>query len=167
MNKTIPAIALAMMTAAATAYAQPPGWGQGPDYQPRGGLGANCVRGQGFGPGAQTGQGGSDDWTAARIDRMGVRLNLSAEQKEKLTAIFRERQAMRNAQRQVMHDQIAAILTPEQLAQFDQMRGQGGMGRRGGGPGWGGPGPGAGPGPGPGSGPGPGYGPGPFGTSQY
>jgi Spy/CpxP family protein refolding chaperone len=141
MNKTIPAIALAVMTAAtAIAFAQPPGWGQGPGFGPGGGFGANCLRAQGPASGAWAGQDTSDDWASARVERMGVRLNLTAEQKEKLTTLFRERQAMRDAQRQAMRDSIAAILTPEQLALFDRMQGQRGMGRRGGGPGWGGPG---------------------------
>lgn len=165
MNKTIPAIALAVTTAAAaSAFAQPPGWGQGPDYGPCGGLGANCPRAQGLAPGPQAGPSTSEDWATSRVERMAARLDLTAEQKDKLATIFRERQAMRDAQRQAMHDQIAAILTPEQRAQFDRMQGQRGMGRRGGGPGWGGPGPGY--GRGMGYGRGPGYAPGPIDIPQ-
>jgi Spy/CpxP family protein refolding chaperone len=101
------------------------------------------------------------DWAQARIDRMGWRLNLTPEQKTKLKPIFEQRQALRNAQRQAMRKQVAQILTPAQLAQWDQMRAQRGL-RRGAGPCRGGRGfgPGQGYGLGHGYGPGRGYGPG-------
>jgi len=119
------------------------------------------------GPAAGTGPapptGTTPDWAQVRIDRMGWRLNLTPEQKAKLKPIFEQRQALRNAQRQAMRKQMAQILTPAQLAQWDQMRAQRGW-RRGGGPCRGGqgfgPGRGYGRGRGYGPGPGMGYGPG-------
>jgi Spy/CpxP family protein refolding chaperone len=73
------------------------------------------------------------DWAQTRLDRMAWRLSLTPEQKAKLKPIFEQRQALRNAQRQAMRKQIAQILTPAQLAQWDQRRSQHGW-RRGGGP---------------------------------
>jgi Spy/CpxP family protein refolding chaperone len=98
--------------AATIALAQPPGYGPGP----------------GYGPPAQT-AGGNADWVAARLDRMGWGLGLTAEQKAQLKPILEERLAMRSAQREAMRKQLAQILTPAQLAHWDQMRGQRGRGR--------------------------------------
>jgi len=96
------------------------------------------------------------DWVQARLDRMAWRFNLTDEQKAKLKPILEEREAQRIAQRQIMRKQLAEILTPAQLAQWDQMRGQRGWHRPGrrscGGKGFG---------PGPGYGTGMGYSPGP------
>ena len=102
-----------------------------------------CPRAQGMWPG-----GGNTTGAAApsQLDRMAWRLNLTPEQQAKLEPILRQRDELRAAQRQAMRNEIAAILTPEQLALFDQMGpGRGGrMGRGmgpGGGPGWGNPAP--------------------------
>ena len=74
----------------------------------------------------------------ARLERMAWRLNLTPEQKAKLEPILRQRDEMRTAQRQAMRQEIAGILTPEQLAQFEQMGpGRGGRMGRGMGPGMG------------------------------
>jgi Spy/CpxP family protein refolding chaperone len=138
MNKTLIAIlSTAILLAAGTATAQQSGPGPGPGSGP-------CTWGQGMGR-----RGGAERWAdpdqavEAQLERMTWRLNLTADQKARLEPILRERQEMRAAQRQAMRDQIAAVLTPEQLAQFDQMgprrggrmgAGRGpGMGR---GPGW-------------------------------
>jgi len=126
--------------AAAVASAQPLGYGPGP----------------GYGPPAQS-TGSNVDWAQARLDRMAWRLNLTDEQKAKLKPIFEEKEALRAAQREAMRKQLAEVLTPEQLAQWDQTRGQRGGGRR----------LGRGPCGGQGLGPGMGYGPGPgFGTTN-
>lgn len=156
MNKTLTRIASGLLAlSAATASAQGPAFGPGMGYGPCGGPGVNCPWGQGGPRGAAPGALPADP-VKDRLDRMGLRLNLSPEQKAQLEPIFREREAMRTAQRQVMREQAARILTPEQLAQFDQMRAQGGMGRGGGGCGGG-----RGFGPGYGYGPGAGWGAGP------
>jgi Spy/CpxP family protein refolding chaperone len=132
-KRTLAASAIGITALAATiALAQPPGYGPGP----------------GYGPMAQT-AGSSGDWAQARLDRMAWRLNLTGEQKAKLKPVFEEREALRTAQRRTMRNQLAELLTPAQLTQWDQMRGQR-SGRRGG----------RGPCRGQGFGPGRGYGPG-------
>lgn len=133
-KRTLTATATGIAVLATTvALAQPPGYGPGP----------------GYGPAAQTAPG---DWAQARLDRMAWRLSLTEEQKARLKPILEERQALRTAQRTAMRNQLAEILTPQQVAQFDQMRGQRGGRRFGAGPCRGG---------GPGFGRGGGYGPGP------
>jgi Spy/CpxP family protein refolding chaperone len=134
-KRTLAATTIGIAALAATvAVAQPPAYSPGP----------------GYGPTAQTAPA---DWAQARLDRMAWRLNLTEEQKAKLKPILEERQAFRTAQRAAMRNQLAQVLTPQQLAQFDQMRGQRGWRRFGGGPCGGGYGPGMGYGPGPGFGP--------------
>jgi Spy/CpxP family protein refolding chaperone len=137
-KRTLVASAIGIAALAATiALAQPPGYGPGPGYaspaQPAGSTG---------------------DWAQARLDRMAWRLNLTEEQKAELKPIFEEREALRAAQREAMRKQLAEVLTPAQLAQWDQMRGQRKGPRRGRGPCAG-----KGFGPGLGYGPGPGFGP--------
>lgn len=61
------------------------------------------------------------DGVASQIDRMAWRLNLTAEQKAKLEPVLRKRDELRATQRQAMRQEIAAILTPEQLTQFERM----------------------------------------------
>lgn len=107
-----------------------------------------CPWGQGMGRGGWNDGG---DRTASQLERMAWRLNLTQEQKAKLEPILRQRDEMRATQRQAMRQEIAAVLTPEQRAQFEQMgpgpggrmgRGMGrGMGP-GGGQGWNAPAPG-------------------------
>jgi Spy/CpxP family protein refolding chaperone len=132
--RTLAATALGITALAATvAVAQPPA----------------------YGPAAQT---ASVDWAQTRLDRMAWRLNLTEEQKAKLKPVLEERQALRTAQRAAMRNQLAQVLTPQQLVQFDQMRGQRGSRRFGAGPCGGG---------GPGFGRGGGYGTGPrFGATN-
>jgi Spy/CpxP family protein refolding chaperone len=110
---TLFAILTAAGLAAGTAMAQQPGYGPGfgPGYGP-------CARAQGMGPGANWGNG---DWVQNRLDRMAMRLNLSPEQKTRLEPILRQRQELRTAQQAAMRQDIAAILTPEQRAQFEQV----------------------------------------------
>jgi len=76
-----------------------------------------CPRG-GMGRG---GWAAASDPTQAHLDRMAWRLGLTQEQKTKLEPIVRQQDQVRAAQRQAMRNEIAAILTPEQLAQFDRM----------------------------------------------
>ncbi|HSQ07889.1 MAG TPA: hypothetical protein VLM84_09390 [Chromatiaceae bacterium] len=71
-----------------------------------------------MGGGAWNGDG---DLVAAHLDPMARRLNLTSEQKAKLEPIIRQRQELRAAQRQAVRDEVAVILTPGQIAQFDQM----------------------------------------------
>jgi Spy/CpxP family protein refolding chaperone len=117
---TLFAILTAAGLAAGTALAQQPGYG--PGYGP-------CWRAQGMGRGAN---GGSGDWVENRLDRMALRFNLNPEQKAKLEPILRQRQELRAIQQAAMRQDIAAILTPEQRAQFEQMGpGRGGWKGRG------------------------------------
>jgi Spy/CpxP family protein refolding chaperone len=137
-KRTIATSAIGIAALATTiALAQPTG------YAPR----------PGYGPPTQS-TGSTVDWVQARLDRMAWRLNLTNEQKAKLKPIFEQRVALRTAQRQAMRNQLAEVLTPAQLAQWDQMRGQRSGMRRGRGPCTG-----QGFGPGTGYGPGSGYGP--------
>jgi hypothetical protein len=156
MNKNLTRIAFGIATLTATsAFSQGLGYGPGSGYGPCGAGGPNCPWAQGAPRGAAPATP-SVDPVDVRLERMAARLNLTADQKARIEPILRERQALRLAQQQAMREQMARILTPDQLAQFDQMRAQGGMGR-GGGPrcgGWRGFGPGAGYGYGPGTGPG-------------
>jgi Spy/CpxP family protein refolding chaperone len=137
-KRTLIASAIGIAVLSATiALAQPSQYGPEPGYGP---------------PAQPTSSGG--DWAQARLDRMAWRLNLTDEQKATLKPIFEEREAVRAAQREAMRKQLAAVLTPAQLAQWDQMRGQRSGPRRGRRPCTG-----KGFGPGPGYGPGPGFGP--------
>jgi Spy/CpxP family protein refolding chaperone len=163
MNKTITALAIGIMTAASTAVlAQPPGWGYGPGYGQAPATAAQPGPGYGRGPG-WSGRGDPAQRIAGRVDYLTDQLNLSADQKTKITSILEEQRAKRTGMRGETHDRIAAVLNDEQRAKFDQMKGAGrgpGMGRgmgKGPGPGYG---PGMGYGPGPGYGRGMGYGPG-------
>ncbi len=133
MNKTLIAILSAgALLAAGTTLAQQAG--PGPGYGP-GPQGGPCQRGGGMGRGGWNGDG---DRVAAQLDRMAWRLNLTPEQKARLEPIVRQSQELRAAQRQAMRDEMAAVLTPEQLAQWDQMGpGRGGRMGRGFGPGGG------------------------------
>jgi Spy/CpxP family protein refolding chaperone len=114
-KRTFAASAIGIAALAATiALAQPTGYGPGP----------------GYGPQPQT-TGSTVDWAQGRLDRMAWRLNLTNEQKAKLKPIFEQREALRTAQRQAMRNQLAEVLTPAQLAQWDQTRGQRSGTRRG------------------------------------
>jgi len=137
-KRTFAASAIGIAALAATiALAQPPGYTAGP----------------GYGRSAQS-AGSNVDWVQTRLDRMAWRLNLTDEQKAKLKPIFEQRKVLRTAQRQAMRNQLAEVLSPAQLAQWDQMRGQRSGTRRGRGPCAG-----QGFGPGSGYGPGTGFGP--------
>lgn len=132
MNKstTLTLIAIlsggALLAGAGSALAQQPAPGYGPGYG-AGAQGAPCPRGGGMGPGRWNGSG---DAVVSHLDRMAARLNLTEEQKAKLEPILRQRDEMRRAQRQQMRNEVTAILTPEQLAQFERM-GPGRSGRMG------------------------------------
>jgi Spy/CpxP family protein refolding chaperone len=154
-KRTLIAAALGVASVAATvALAQPP------------------AAGPGSAPPAQA-TSTNYDWVQARLDRMAWRFNLTDEQKAKLKPILEEREALRTTQRQAMREKLAQVLTPAQLAQWDQMQarrgwhrgGKFGRGPCGGGQGFGG-GPGRGYGPGMGYGPGAGYGAGPGGSAN-
>jgi len=146
MKKTIAALAIGIMTTGSmAALAQPPGWGYGPGYGQAPTTAAQPA------PGFGRGQGLPAQRIAGRVDYLTDRLNLSEDQKAKITGILDEQRAKRMSIRGETHDRIAAVLNDEQRAKFDQMKGSGrgpGMGR------------GMGKGPGPGFGPGMGYGPG-------
>jgi len=117
-KRTFAASAIGIAALAATiALAQPIGYGPGP----------------GYGRSAQS-AGSNVDWVQTRPDLTAWRLNLTHEQKAKLKPVFEQREALRTAQRQAMRNQVAEVLIPAQLAQWDQMRGQRSGTRRGCGP---------------------------------
>jgi hypothetical protein len=164
MKTLITAIAIGIMTASsAAALAQPAGWGYGPGAGQDPAAAARPAPGYGRGAGWGV-RGDPAQRIAGRVDYLAEQLDLSADQKTKITGILEEQRAQRRGMRGEAHDRIAAVLNEEQRAKFDQMRGWGrgaGMGRGmgyGPGPGYG---RGMGYGPGPGYGRGMGYGPGP------
>jgi Spy/CpxP family protein refolding chaperone len=107
-KRTFAASAIGIAALAATiALAQPPGYPAGP----------------GYGPPTQS-TGNAVDWAQARLDRMAWRLNLTDEQKAKLKPVFEQRKALRTVQRQAVRNQLSEVLTPAQLAQWDQVRGK-------------------------------------------
>lgn len=56
------------------------------------------------------------------VDYMAERLDLTAEQKAQVEKIYAEQREKREAMRGQVHEQIRAVLTDEQKAQFDQFR---------------------------------------------
>ena len=58
------------------------------------------------------------------VERLAERLELSAEQQEKVRTLFEEQQAQREAMRAQMRGKMAEVLTPDQLAKMDAMRDQ-------------------------------------------
>jgi Spy/CpxP family protein refolding chaperone len=157
MNKTITALAIGIMTAASAAVlAQPPGWGYGPGYGQAPATAAQPGPGYGRGPGWGK-RSDPAQRIAGRVDYLTDQLDLSADQKTKITGILEAQRAKRMGMRSETHDRIAAVLNDEQRAKFDQIRANRGKGRQGAGPGMG---RGMGYGPGPGYGRGMGYGPG-------
>ncbi len=76
---------------------------------------------------------GKEDWQAKRIERMDRNLNLTAEQKDKVAAIFKENDAKTKAAmdkakkemdaiRDAGHKKVKTVLTPEQAKKFDEMK---------------------------------------------
>jgi Spy/CpxP family protein refolding chaperone len=117
------AAALAAGLGASTALAQQAGPGTDPTLltaptSAPGFQAGPCPWRQGQGRGGWNGTG---DRVASQMDRMAWRLNLTADQKARLEPILRKREELRTAQRQAMRQEIAAILTPEQLTLFEQM----------------------------------------------
>jgi Spy/CpxP family protein refolding chaperone len=130
MTKTkIVTLTLVTLLASGSALAQQadPGYGQGPQQGP-------SPRGQGM---DRTGKNDDGERPANQLERMTRRLDLTPEQKAKLEAILRQHEELRAAQREAMRKEVAAILTPEQLAKFEQ-KGPGRGGRMGRGMGSGG-----------------------------
>lgn len=74
-----------------------------------------------------------EDWQSKRLERMATDLNLTAEQKDKIAGIFKgndvkikavmeKAKEELNAIRDTGEKQIKAILTPEQVKKFDEMK---------------------------------------------
>ena len=123
MNKTIAAIAFGIITATAAtaALAQAPGWGSGPCYRQGAPVGAQP--GTGYGPGRMMGMRGDPaQRMTRRLDFLTTRLGLSTEQQTRIKSILEEQRATRSAMRGQTHERIAAVLTSDQRAKFDQMR---------------------------------------------
>jgi Spy/CpxP family protein refolding chaperone len=66
-----------------------------------------------------------------RLDRMAERLDLTAEQQDAMAALMQEKQADRSITREQMRERMESILSEEQIAQLDDMRGRHGGGRHG------------------------------------
>lgn len=172
MRSTAIAATLGLLTFAATAAAQSPGWGYGPGYGPGYGAGYGSGRPAMEQPAGRPARGRRGGWfceqgdrdpaerIAFKLERMSARLGLTDAQKPQIEAIMKEQHARRVAQRKETHDRILSLLDEEQRARAEQFmarrcQGRGGRSGPGAGPGrgWGG-------GPGMGYGPGGGYGPG-------
>jgi Spy/CpxP family protein refolding chaperone len=65
-----------------------------------------------------------EGWHANRIERLTKSLDLNAEQKTKLEAIFKEREAKFKAAHDETHTRLQAVLTKEQMAKMDDMKKQ-------------------------------------------
>lgn len=57
-----------------------------------------------------------------KVERLAKQLELSAEQKLKLTELFTDEKAKRDALRQETHTHMQQILNPEQMAKFDEIK---------------------------------------------
>jgi len=64
-----------------------------------------------------------------QVERLTDQLDLTDEQADQLKALFTEQRQSRALTRDQMHERMGAILTADQLAEFDQGRGPGGYGR--------------------------------------
>jgi Spy/CpxP family protein refolding chaperone len=122
-NPKYPTLIVALLTAgltASAALAQTAAPPEDPVTAPTvpGNWSGPCPRGMGDGRGRWNNGG---DPVAGQLDRMTWRLNLTADQKARLEPILRKRDELRNAQRQAMREEVAAILTPEQITQFERM----------------------------------------------
>ncbi len=62
------------------------------------------------------------DWQAKRLDRMAKELNLTAEQKNKVSAIMDKTQEEMKAVRDAREKKVKAVLTPDQAKKFDEMK---------------------------------------------
>lgn len=124
-----------MSTTGGAAIAQTTGPGYGPG--PQQGLDPGFQQNQGYGPGP--GMRGSRSDPAQRIrqrlDRMAQHLELNEEQKTQIKAILEEQHAKRTAMRQETRNRISAVLSEQQRAKLENMRGRRGKGRPGSGSG--------------------------------
>lgn len=59
-----------------------------------------------------------------RVEQLAKKLDLSAEQKEQLKQVFEEQQAKREALRQETDQRMQTVLTPEQMAKFEEIKKQ-------------------------------------------
>ena len=57
-----------------------------------------------------------------KLERLAERLDLSADQQEKMRALFEAHKAERQAMREKMRASMADVLTPDQQAKMDAMR---------------------------------------------
>ncbi|MCQ8103628.1 hypothetical protein NP590_05895 [Methylomonas sp. SURF-2] len=57
-----------------------------------------------------------------RIEHLAQKLDLSAEQKQQLQQVFEEQHAKREALRQETDQRLQTVLTPEQMAKFEDMK---------------------------------------------
>lgn len=132
MKKIPTAIAFCVISAAgAAALAQTDGPGYGPGVQPDVDPGLQRNQDNGPVPSMRGGRGDPARRIQQRLDRMGRYLELTEGQKAQIKAIMEEQHAKRTTMRQETHDRISAVLSEQQRAKFEDMRGRRGKGRPG------------------------------------
>lgn len=67
---------------------------------------------------------GGEHMRGPHVERLAERLELNEEQQAKVRALFEEQREQRNAMREQMRGKMAEVLTPDQLAKMEAMRGQ-------------------------------------------
>lgn len=136
MKKIPTAIAFCVISAAgAAALAQTAGPGYGPGVPQDVDPGFERNQDNGPGPGMRGGRGDPARRIQQRLERMGRYLELNEGQKARIKAIMEEQHAKRITMRQEAHERISAVLSEQQRAKFEDMRGRRGKGRPG--SGWG------------------------------
>jgi protein CpxP len=67
---------------------------------------------------------GSEEHQKHRIERLTKELDLTAEQKTKVEAIYKEQHDKFKALREETHTKLGTVLSPEQLAKLDDLKKQ-------------------------------------------
>lgn len=68
--------------------------------------------------------GGFKGHKGDRIEHLAKKLDLSNEQKDQLKQVFEEQQAKREALHQETEQRMQTVLTPEQMAKFEEIKKQ-------------------------------------------
>jgi Spy/CpxP family protein refolding chaperone len=68
--------------------------------------------------------GGFEGYHANRVDRLTKNLDLTAEQKTKVDAIFKEQEGKFNAIHEETRTRLQEVLTKEQMTKFDELKKQ-------------------------------------------
>lgn len=73
-------------------------------------------------PGAQG--PGAEEYQKHRVERLTKELNLSAEQKSKVEAIFKEQHEKFKALHEETHTKLGTVLSPEQMSKLEALKQQ-------------------------------------------